>query len=62
MSDKYGDAAEWAEHDMELPENSPSALRGQAAADFGRDLIERRDPHASGRALAGRRGSQRSST
>jgi hypothetical protein len=41
MSDKYGDAAEWAEHDMELPENSRSALRGQAAADFGRDLIER---------------------
>jgi len=41
MSDKYRDAAEWAEHDMELPKNSTTALRGQAAADFGRDLIER---------------------
>ncbi len=41
MSDKYDDAAEWAEHEMTLPKNSSTALRGEAATDFGRDLIER---------------------
>ncbi|MFB6721691.1 hypothetical protein ACFCV3_16060 [Kribbella sp. NPDC056345] len=42
MSEKdYDAAAEWAEHDMALPEDSQSALRGQAAAAFGSDLIER---------------------
>ncbi|WP_405062306.1 hypothetical protein OG474_11870 [Kribbella sp. NBC_01505] len=42
MSEKdYDAAAEWAEHDMTLPEDSKSALRGQAAAAFGSDLIER---------------------
>jgi hypothetical protein len=37
----YDAAADWAEHDMQLPENSKTALRGQEAADFGRDLVER---------------------
>ncbi|HEY3556335.1 MAG TPA: hypothetical protein VGL05_02660 [Kribbella sp.] len=42
MTEKdYDAAAEWAEHDMSLPENSRTALRGQAAAEFGRELIER---------------------
>jgi hypothetical protein len=41
MSHDYDAAAEWAEHDMQLPKNSETALRGQAASDFGRDLIER---------------------
>jgi hypothetical protein len=42
MTEKdYDAAAEWAEHDMALPENSRSALRGEVAAEFGRDLIER---------------------
>ncbi|MEV4266230.1 hypothetical protein [Kribbella sp. NPDC049584] len=42
MSEKdYDAAAEWAEHDMKLPEQSKSALRGDAAAAFGKDLIER---------------------
>lgn len=40
MSHDYDAAAEWAEHDMKLPKNSQTALRGEAAADFGRDLIE----------------------
>ncbi|MEU4198242.1 hypothetical protein AB0E69_40535 [Kribbella sp. NPDC026611] len=40
MSDKYREAAEWAEHEMELPKNSSTAVRGKAAADFGKDLIE----------------------
>jgi hypothetical protein len=37
----YEQAAEWAEHDMALKPASTTALRGQAAADFGRDLLER---------------------
>ncbi|HWD79140.1 MAG TPA: CopG family transcriptional regulator, partial [Kribbella sp.] len=42
MTDKdYDAAAEWAEHDMSLPENSKSSLRGADAADFGRELVER---------------------
>ncbi|GAB3945419.1 hypothetical protein GCM10029976_071140 [Kribbella albertanoniae] len=49
----FDSAAEWAEHDMTLRADSPSALRGPAAAAFGRDLVERAsngepaiDPHA----------------
>ncbi len=41
MTHDYDAAAEWAEHDMQLPKNSKTALRGKAAAEFGRDLIER---------------------
>ena len=42
MTEKdYDEAAEWAEHDMTLPKNSKTALRGEAAADFGRELVER---------------------
>jgi hypothetical protein len=37
----YDAAAEWAEHDMTLPQDSKTALRGEDAAAFGRDLIER---------------------
>ncbi|MFD7161231.1 hypothetical protein ACFV9C_42065 [Kribbella sp. NPDC059898] len=51
----YDAAAEWAEHDMELPANSKTALRGDAAATFGRELLERSsggrptlDPNAPG--------------
>ena len=39
MSKDYSAAASWAERDMTLPQNSTSARRGQAAADFGRDLL-----------------------
>jgi hypothetical protein len=39
MSEKdYDAAAEWAEHEMTLPA-SPSSLRTQEAAAFGRQLI-----------------------
>jgi hypothetical protein len=42
VTDKdYDRAAEWAEHDMNLPENSRTSLRGAEAADFGRELVER---------------------
>jgi hypothetical protein len=42
VTDKdYDAAAEWAEHDMTLPEASKTALRGEDAAAFGRDVIER---------------------
>lgn len=37
----YQQAAEWAEHDMTLKPASATALRGEAAATFGRDLLER---------------------
>lgn len=39
MNEDYSAAADWAERDMTLPRNSTSARRGQAAADFGRDLL-----------------------
>lgn len=39
MSEDYSAAADWAERDVTLPRNSTSARRGQAAADFGRDLL-----------------------
>lgn len=42
MTEKdYDAAAEWAEHDMKLPRRSRTARRGQDAAAFGRELIER---------------------
>lgn len=42
MSEKDFDAAaEWAEHDMALKPDSESSLRGQEAASFGRELVER---------------------
>jgi hypothetical protein len=37
----YDAAAEWAEHDMTLPSGSKTARRGEDAAAFGRDLVER---------------------
>jgi hypothetical protein len=37
----YAAAAEWAEHDMRLPENSSTALRGEPAAAYGRSVLER---------------------
>lgn len=37
----YQQAADWAEHDMTLNPASATALRGEAAAAFGRDLLER---------------------
>jgi hypothetical protein len=37
----YDAAADWAERDMELPRRSSSALRGDAAAAFGRDVVDR---------------------
>ncbi len=39
--DDFHSASEWAEHEMTLPGNSESALRGPAAAAFGRDLLQR---------------------
>ena len=39
--EEYAAAAEWAEQDMTLPRNSTTALRGDAAATFGRGLLER---------------------
>jgi hypothetical protein len=42
MAEKdYDAAAEWAEHDMELPRRSTTARRGADAAAFGRGLVER---------------------
>lgn len=35
----YRRAAEWAERDMTLKPSSTTALRGDAAATFGRDLL-----------------------
>ncbi len=37
----YAAAAAWAEHEMVLPANSKTALRGESAAAFGRDLVAR---------------------
>ncbi|MGH8890943.1 MAG: ribbon-helix-helix protein, CopG family [Acidothermaceae bacterium] len=37
----YQRAAEWAEHDTTLAPTSTTARRGDAAATFGRDLLER---------------------
>lgn len=37
----YQQAAEWADKDMTLKPASTTALRGEAAAMFGRDLLER---------------------
>lgn len=37
----YQAAADWAEKDMALPAASTTALRGEAATTFGRDLLER---------------------
>jgi hypothetical protein len=39
MSDEYSAAADWAERDMTLPQNSTSARRGQEAGDFDHDLL-----------------------
>ncbi len=43
----YDEAADWAEHEMTLPENSKTARRGAAAAEAGRALLAR--AHAGGR-------------
>jgi len=37
----YQAAADWAETDMSLTPGSPTALRGPAAGDLGRDLLRR---------------------
>lgn len=37
----YDAAARWAEDEMELKSGSGSAVRGQAAAALGRELVER---------------------
>ncbi len=44
MSDQgkdYAAAAAWAEHEMVLPVDSTTALRGEAAAAFGRGMVAR---------------------
>lgn len=42
MTDKdYTAAAEWAERDMQLKDRSTTALRGAAAAQHGREALER---------------------
>lgn len=50
----YAQAAHWAEDDMTIKPASTTALRGDDAAAFGRDLLERAtggrpplDPHAA---------------
>lgn len=50
----YAQAAQWAEDDMTIKSASTTALRGDDAAAFGRDLLERAtggrpplDPHAA---------------
>ena len=43
----YDAAARWAEYSMVLVKNSPTALRGDAAAAYGRSVLQR---------AAGRRG------
>jgi len=37
----YTAAAEWAEHEMTLPRNSATAVRGEEAAAYGRSVLER---------------------
>ncbi len=37
----YTAAAEWAEHEMALPHNSATAVRGEEAAAYGRSVLER---------------------
>lgn len=37
----FDQLAHWAEHDMTLPENSTTAVRGPDAAAIGRELLER---------------------
>ncbi len=37
----YTAAAEWAEHEMALPHNSATAVRGEDAAAYGRSVLER---------------------
>jgi len=39
MSKDFTPAADWAENEMTLPTHSTSARRGQAASDFGRNLL-----------------------
>lgn len=48
--------ATWAEHDMVLAKDSPTALRGEAAAAYGRALLENAlgGPEAVQRAVGGR--------
>lgn len=41
QSKDYTAAADWAEHEMVLPKNSGSALVGDDAAAFGKDLLRR---------------------
>lgn len=38
---EYDAAAQWAENDMILTQRSATAVRGAAAADLGRGLVER---------------------
>jgi len=55
MSKDYEAAADWAEQHMALPKGSSSALRGDAATAFGRDLVARstgRPPLPEGERLA----------
>lgn len=37
----YTAAAEWAKHEMTLPHNSATAVRGEDAAEYGRSVLER---------------------
>ncbi|MGL5857397.1 MAG: hypothetical protein ACRC35_03140 [Angustibacter sp.] len=61
--DRYEALADWAEHDMTIATDDPPILRGQAAAEFGRTMLERAgagrprlDPTeaVTGRSLVGR--------
>lgn len=40
-ADDLADWADWAEHKMTIKPNSPTALRGPAAAEHGRSTIDR---------------------
>ena len=50
-------AATWAENEMTLPANSTTALRGEAAAEHGRSLLEEAlgGPEAVDAAVRGRK-------
>ncbi|MGL5849527.1 MAG: ribbon-helix-helix protein, CopG family [Phycicoccus sp.] len=39
--DRYDALADWAEHDMDIDVDDPTIVRGESAAEFGREMLER---------------------
>jgi hypothetical protein len=60
----YDALADWAENDMTLPERSTTATRGTAAAEMGRELLQRSAgrPSLSGDAQPGEHSPKRQVT